>query len=402
MRRFVPGLMLLVLLIMIGYGLSPQGRAVTEAASLLVDVWSIDKAPPARGPRRRVTADYPGPGGEPRVADVYCDPATPARARFLVVHGLVESGKDDPRLHALGAALARHRFLVMVPDFPGMRSLRVSPRDIDEVEAALIALARFDRCPPPIARATPLETGVIGFSYSAGPVLLALDRGARAADFAVLFGGYYDMVDLILFLTTGRHRDRGADFGGEALPEGRWILLGANADLFAEPADRAALLAISRRRRADPAAYIGDLEESLGPRARAALDLLTNTNPDRFDPLLAKIDPAIRRTIDDLSPSKSLKRPLQVDLYLMHGRSDAIVPYTETLKLAREVRTSGTVEVALLGGFRHARPAGAAADPWWRPALAYPGDSLRLFRILTEILERRGRKSLTDGGPDRG
>ena len=36
-------------------------------------------------------------------------------------------------------------------------------------------------------------------------------------------------------------RDLGTDYGGEALPEGRWIVLQANADAIAGPSDRAIL-----------------------------------------------------------------------------------------------------------------------------------------------------------------
>ncbi len=422
MRRWAPGLLLLILLIFLGYALSPPGRRLSEALSLLADVWAVGRGPVEARPRERRSTEYAGPAGERRRADLYCDPRELPRARLLLAHGLADAGKDDARLVALGTAFARHRFLVLVPDFPGMRALRVAPQDIDEVAAGLEALGRLDRCPPAAARgpaissgsatsggAAPapgsektrgsapggqrsgpsLPTGAVGFSYSAGPVLLALDRPGHLADFAVLFGGYYDLEDVVRFLTTGRHRDRGVDLGGEAIPEGRWILLGANAELLGNPADRAALLAISRRRTAAPAADIGDLDKPLGPAARAMLDLLANTDPRRFDPLLLRVDPALRRTLDLLSPAKSLARPLDVDLYLLHGRSDAIVPFTETLKLARAVRTTGKVETILLGGFRHARPEGTGPDPWWRGALHHPADSLHLLGVLEAILQHR-------------
>src|SRR3989442_6933136 len=126
-----------------------------------------------------------------------------------------------------------------------MRALRVGPGDIDEVAAAIEAARRVAACPPAGAptgvpdasvpsagRAEPpgLPTGAVGFSYSAGPVLLALDReeSARPGDFAVLFGGYDDLVDVVRFLTTGRHRDLGSDYGGGGPPPGRRVILRAN------------------------------------------------------------------------------------------------------------------------------------------------------------------------------
>ncbi len=415
MRRWVPFVLLLALLLVIGHALGPAGRLCAESLEILADLRALGSATGVPQAPGAITLRYEGPGGEGRVADLYCEAAPAPGARLLLVHGLVDAGKDDARLRVLGQAFARHRFLVMVPDLPGMRALRVGPGDIEEVRAAIQALGRIDACPAGIAgeiAPTPaaegtapasraLPTGVVGFSYSSGPVLLALDRPGRLADFAVLFGGYYDLEDVILFLTTGRYRDAGAERDGEALPEGRWILLGANAQALASPADRTALEAISRRRRARPEADISDLTATLGPEARAALDLLSNTDPARFAALAARLDPSLHRVLAALSPSRSLSRPLDVDLYLLHGRSDAIVPFTQSLRLQAGVRTSGTVRLAILGGFRHARPDGPAGPLGPRAALRYPADSWRLLGILEEILAHRRPGPLTGGGPDR-
>jgi pimeloyl-ACP methyl ester carboxylesterase len=407
MKRWIPAVLLLAFLVLIGYVLSPQGRLLAEALSLLADVWSVGSVPAGETGREGVTLSYPGPGGEPRQADIYCEDSPRPQARLLLVHGLVETGKDDSRLRTLGRAFARHRFLVMVPDLPGMRALRVGPGDIEEVRSAIRAVRLMDGCPSGQVSeggemTSPAQTGVVGFSYSAGPVLLALD-GPReqGADFAVLFGGYFDLAEVILFLTTGRHRDMGLDQNGEVLPEGRWILLQANSGTIADAADRKTLDAIARMRRQDPEADISALAATLGPAARAALELLANTEPGRFDLLLQKVEPELRQVIDALSPDKSLTRPLELDLYLLHGRGDAVVPYTQSVKLSRGVRTTGTIRLVLLGGFRHARPERDGAPAWWATALRFPADSVRLAGILREILARREELPLTRGGPDR-
>ncbi|MBI1951759.1 MAG: hypothetical protein HYS34_10415 [Acidobacteria bacterium] len=397
MKRFLPAALLGLLLVLLAATLSPAGRAHVEAIGLLIDVWSLGRETGREAGPPPATIAYEGPGGEGRQADVYCDPRARPRARLLLAHGLVEAGKDDSRLRALGRIFARHRFLVVVPDFPGMRALRVGREDIEEVGAAIAAARRLEGCPPAAGTGAggrteiPLPTGVVGFSYSAGPVILALGRpgAARQEDFAVLFGGYADLEDVVRFLTTGRHHDRGEDYGGEALPEGRWIVLQANAGSLAEPADREALAAIGRLRRADPGADISALSASLGPAGKNVLALFANTDPARFDDLFRRADPAVRATLDALSPSKSLAQPLPADLYLLHGRSDAIVPYTESLKLQRSVRTHGRVRLALLGGFRHARPQSEAGAAGWVAALRHPADSARILEVLAGILARR-------------
>lgn len=388
MRRWARVLALLLLLLTVGITLSPRGRSFAEAVTLLADVWAIDGGGLRGEPVGKREIVYSGPGGAPRRADLYCSDTAPPRGRLLLVHGLVETGKDDSRLRALGTALARRQFLVMVPDFPGMRALRAGREDIIEVRVALSELRRRGDCDAGGEPRT-LETGVVGFSYSSGPVLLALDDPDVRADFAILFGGYYDLTEVILFLTTGRYREGGVDASGEILPQGRWIMLEANASAIAEPRDRAALIDIARRRRREPEADLDRLVEPLGPAARAALELVTNTDPARFQSLLENTPQELRDLLADLSPSRSLKGPIDVDLFLLHGRGDLVVPYTQSLALQRGVRVSGTVRLALLGGFQHVRPADSEERSWWSKALSNPADSIRLLFMIEEILARR-------------
>jgi hypothetical protein len=400
-KRWLPPILLLVLLVAVALGLTPRGRVMGEALDLLLDVWSVGS--PREAGVSPAPWGYPGPGGAPRTADVYCGPATTPGARLILLHGLVEAGKDDARLRALGIGFARHRIMVIVPDLPGMKALRVGREDIAEARAAIEAAAGLSACPVgsdapepapaaepvPAGAARSIPTGVVGFSYSAGPTLIAVaGPGTPAVDFAVLFGGYHDLAEVILFLTTGVHRDGGVDQEGETIPEGRWVLLAANAHAIAAPRDAGRLRAIGDRRRRNPGAPIDDLVAGLGPAALSVLDLVRNDDPARFPALMNRLDPGVRALIDDLSPARVLDRPVAPPLFLIHGRGDAVVPYTQSLKLGREIRCAGGgPRLLLLGGFRHARPEGQAAG--WRTALANPGDSWRLLSLLAEILARR-------------
>ncbi len=388
MKRWVPVLLLSILLVAVSLVLTTRGRVMCEALALLGDVWAVGAAPEAgRGPG---LWSYPGPGSAPRVADVYCDPGTAPGARLILVHGLIDTGKDDARLRTLGRALARHRFVVVVPDFPGLKALRVGREDVAEVQAAIAAAVRLDACPAgPGTTIAPrrMPTGVVGFSYSAGPALIALaGEHAAPADFAVLFGGYDDLTEVVLFLTTGVHRDRGVDLEGEVVAEGRWVLLAANADAIADRQDATRLRAIGDLRRRRPDAPIDTLADGIGPAARSVLDLVQNDDPARFPALLEGLDPGVRSLMEDLSPAYSLRGPVRAGVVLIHGRGDAVIPYTQSLKLSRHLECPGGPRVVLLGGFRHARPQGATG--WWT-AVRHPGDSLQLLGILADLLGRR-------------
>ena len=78
---------------------------------------------------------YRGPLGNVK-ADLYFP--TPGRkvSGVLLNHGVIDTGKDDPRLKRFAGILCRAGFAVFVPDFQGMRSFRISPKDADEIQAA--------------------------------------------------------------------------------------------------------------------------------------------------------------------------------------------------------------------------------------------------------------------------
>src|SRR5271157_3661245 len=76
---------------------------------------------------------YNGSNGPVR-ADLYLPQPEKPRPGILLNHGVVEAGKNDPRLRRFAEILCRSGFVVFVPDFEGMRSFRVAPSDIDEVQ----------------------------------------------------------------------------------------------------------------------------------------------------------------------------------------------------------------------------------------------------------------------------
>ncbi|MGH9798513.1 MAG: hypothetical protein ACRD5D_10205, partial [Candidatus Polarisedimenticolia bacterium] len=123
--------------------------------------------------------------------------------------------------------------------------------------------------------------------------------------------------------------------------------------------------------------------------SRAALDLVANDDPARFDALYARLDGALRGEIDALSPARALREPLHADLLLLHGRGDAVVPWTQGDRIRRFVRTTGTTRLVLLGGFRHARPERHPEESGVAAALRHPGDSLGLLGVIGDLLSRR-------------
>ena len=105
---------------------------------------------------------------------------------MVLVPGVSPAGKDDPRLVAFAATLARARFRVLVPNLANLRELKVRPEDGRAIADAAHWLSGQAPADWPL--------GVAAVSYAVGPALAALHEhgGGRAVDFVLAIGGYHD------------------------------------------------------------------------------------------------------------------------------------------------------------------------------------------------------------------
>ena len=329
-------------------------------AAPAIDSWLA----PAHDAPSRAVINVPAADGRALRADLYRP--TRESGALLLVHGLSPAGRHHPELARLAWTLARRGQLVLVPHFEGLAAFRLEGREVDDVRASLAHLRALTSRP----------VGVAGFSFGAGPALLA------AAEFPDLrlagaFGGYADLRHVIAFITTGTYR-----FGDQrgALPQeeyNRWKLLALLAG-FAEKADaRARLEAIARRRLANPGDDTRGQEAELDGEGAAILALVVNRRDDALPALLAALPAGARRAMDALSPLPAMPR-LAGRLLVAHGAGDQSIPYTESLRLAA---AAGPHERAIiLETFHHVGP-----RPWW-PSAARLRDGGRLVRIADRLL----------------
>jgi pimeloyl-ACP methyl ester carboxylesterase len=133
----------------------------------------------------------------------------------------------------------------------------------------------------------------------------------------------------------------------------RWFFMASNTDLLDDPGDRAALAQAAARRMRDPEAPIGPLIDRLTPEGRSLFDLLTATDPDRVDDLIARLPATARRQLDDLSPRNMALSRLAGRLILIHGAEDTLVPYTESLAIGAAATRA---ELFIVDDFSHIDP----------------------------------------------
>jgi dienelactone hydrolase len=255
----------------------------------------------------------PASAGAHRVpVDLYTSAGLRRAPGLILVHGLAPEGKDDARLREAAALLARSGFAVAVPTMKGLTALRLRPEDSDTVSASVNALhsAGYRR------------VAVLGISLGAGPALLAaLDPPVASQLSAVLaLGGYASAVELLRYTLTGAYAF------GEVAGRATGVL---------EPA-------IAQFARANP-----ELLDAAGRR------LLDNRDPAAVDERIRALPRSTRDLLDALSPGPRIGN-LRAPLFLIHGRQDPAVPFTESLRLDAAARAAGRpVRTAIVGAVGH-------------------------------------------------
>lgn len=288
--------------------------------------------------------------------DLYGEP-NESEAALLLVPGAAATGKDDPRLIRFARGLADHGFLVLVPDLPGPKALRVGSEDVTGIVQSAVHLATLQHGRGPL--------GIAAISYAVGPAVLAtLDPALRGkVNFLVGIGGYYDATDIITFFTTGYWREGPNQPWQKGQPNayGKWVFVLANAPRLDDFADRERLGTIARAKLRNLDADIRPLETALGPEGRAVMALLDNRDPARVPDLIATLPPRVQNEIAALDLAGKDLSSLGAEAILIHGRDDRIIPYTESVALARAIGPDA--HLFLLDHLTHASlAAGTEAD----------------------------------------
>lgn len=322
-------------------------------------------------------------GGRSMVATLYRPVEGGTGTGIILVHGVNETGKDDPSIVWLADLLARAGFVVLTPDFLGFKSLTLRTSDVEELVGSIQYLAG------PSTTIRPGRVGLIGFSYGAGPTIIAAadPRVRDQVQFVVSFGGYYDLQDVITFVTTGAYAF--GDVQGRITPNeySRWVFLRYNLQLISSTVDREILKEIAQVKARNPAADTGPLATTLSPEGRAIYALLVNRDPERAPGLVASLPPAVRDQIRFLSPSRVIQG-LKARLFVIHSDPDDYMPVTESLRLAATVEPRGNVRLTLLRSFEHVRPdfPPLTVGSFFRTYLPEGG---KLFGVIFDLLRQR-------------
>ena len=287
-------------------------------------------------------------------ADLYAVQNEGEKAAILLTHGLIATGKEDPRLIRFATSLARAGFVVLIPELRGMKSLRILLGDVDDIVASYRFLASLND------QVDENKMGILGFSYGAGPTLMAASRPSirSQVDFVASFGGYFDSINVLRFITTGYYEYQGKEGHHKPEPYGKEVFFLNNLDYVQSEQDRRILKEIFTNEaleRKNEREEIRPLLGRLSPEGLALYELLVNEDPKRVEGLIRRTDRGFQDYLDWLSMVRIV--PL-VEAYLIigHGTGDPLIPYTESLRLADAVKDKNKVHLVILNLFAHVDP----------------------------------------------
>jgi hypothetical protein len=287
------------------------------------------------------------------------------RRGWVVLHGVTRFGEKHPELQRFVGALASTGARVLVPHVREWSDLRFAPERARLIIAGAVAWL--------YAHPGTTAGGIVlvGFSFGAPQaVRVAGEADVRARLRGLVgWGGYADIQRTFHFSLTGEHDWDGVSYHQAADPYSRWVIgvnclplcpsVGPTESLVAALWQLAAAAGERRIRSTDGSSdpLKQELRRSLAPGERALFDVFAppaGRLPDRSEALrlVEEIVPAIRAAAPTLeaSPSGMLRVPVR----LLHSRSDRLIPFTETLRLARQMApVAEDLTTRLTGLFSH-------------------------------------------------
>jgi hypothetical protein len=162
-----------------------------------------------------------------------------------------------------------------------------------------------------------------------------------------------------------------------------------------DPADRATLEAIVEARMRDPTADVSSLAARLGSEGQSVYRLLTNADADRALELIADLPDETVAMIEALTLADKDLRDLPAHLILVHGKSDPLIPYSESIALARAAPSrSRVIVVNHVLGHVDLNFSSLLSLQFWTQQLP---DAVRLLRAVAMLMDEREPRAPSSG-----
>ena len=313
---------------------------------------------------------------------------------WVVLHGLTRPGRAHPGLQRFARAVASAGNVVLVPEIPEWRDLRVAPAvTIDTIRQAVRALQeRSD--------VRHEHVGLFGFSFGATQALIASadEQTSKLLAGVAAWGGYSDLRRLFRFGLTGEHELDGVTYRSDPDPYGCWIMAGnylervpgyEGAGVVAAALHDLAIEAGEKGLYAwDPAFDPSKraLRDRLDAGSRELFDLIApeTTAPRRDHERVLQLAEALAATAlaaDPLLDPQPFLADVRVPILFSHGRDDRLIPFTETIRLSRAVPQHRVRSTVITSLFQHSGGTQSGLGP-----LGVAREGARFALLLRRVL----------------
>jgi pimeloyl-ACP methyl ester carboxylesterase len=295
---------------------------------------------------------------------------------YVVIPGLHYAGPDDPRLDRFCRVLAASGFLVVAPFVRSFSALELSPTSFEDARAA------FAHAHAEAARRGHAAPAVFSISFGSR---LAVDLGCHdpTPSALLLFGGYAEFATTVRFAVTGkRHRHETSAARHDPL-NAPVVFKNFLPELALH--DQQTLSAAWTRMVHDTWGKM-DLKE--GERRRPAADAIASTLPaalrgDFYRGCCLEagwdewLEHGLEHGADRLGflDGRAALREVRCPTYVVHGRDDDVIPYSESEKAAALLPRVARRALHLTGLYGHTGTT--------RVALA---DAARETAVMAQIL----------------
>jgi dienelactone hydrolase len=371
---------LLTVLTLLGLllSLTPWGRASLRTGLLLPALLSVSQGPafrlfgePIRFTRTTLSSAATGLVYLDLYAPTDSAPLVPGRRQAVVVIAGLGDNRADAQLVNFARSLASDGMVVAIVGTPALFDFVLRRADSAAVVQVFELLAqRRD--------VDPSRIGLVGFSAgNALACFAAADPRIRhQVAFVLSFGGFFEATTLLQAIAT--HQLQADGHTQTWIPY--YVPLQALAHTLGTilPSREAALLRAAFAQNGRPLTR-AELNQ-LSPSTRAAYHLLAGDQPGQVAANLAALSPQMRALLAQLSPASAVTE-IAAPIFLLHDRSDAYVPFTETLAFAAALqRLHHPYDLAEFGIFQHVEVRSGLSP------LQVLGDSSRLAAIIWKIM----------------
>lgn len=295
-------------------------------------------------PVSRVRHRAPSPGGGSVALDIYRPEGAGPWPALLLMPGFDRLGLEDPYIVGLARLLAGLGLVVSVPDLRELFEYRWTPAVGDEIEAAFDYMANL-----PEVRADRL--GLFGLSISGGLGLGAATRPAIASrlSYGIAFAPFHDFARMFRFIATGCPRNEDTECTGKPSEFSRRVFLYNYLHVILPPSDQdySTIREIIRLQLHQRQEAVPGLVARLSPAGRDMLGRLEAGDQAMLEQVLEPAIAEFRKSAEQISPHVNLCN-LRGALFIIHGRQDNVIPYSESVSLFDHCQKCGGLACNLL------------------------------------------------------